>query len=296
MSDPHLHHFGGTEESVMGIKAKIQVGDLSKNTVANYVNSFGTVIRQKELEELVQVAINTATAQENKDLRAKVEEQESKAKEFKLETDKIKARNLVNHIEAICDVCAHLKGEDGCPNCIAKERDDLRAKVEELERNRDAEIEGIRTLRMEIGAKENEGIRAAVKRICYELQGALLDLLSTKQCYVKSLEKLTEAKQQLLASELARGKMREALIICRNRIAEHDGCSRYQIGDSCIIENTDKIVSTSTQSDVVQVLREAVSFIEGHSHTSGCKKARDYKLECTCGRNDALAKLKNLGI
>lgn len=37
--------------------------------------------------------------------------------------------------------------------------------------------------------------------------------------------------------------LQASLLECRNRLAAHDGCSRYQIGDNCIIERADKQLS-----------------------------------------------------
>ncbi len=48
------------------------------------------------------------------------------------------ARHLLHHIESICEECAHMKGEDGCPNCIAKDRDSIRdALQEQTDRHRE---------------------------------------------------------------------------------------------------------------------------------------------------------------
>lgn len=37
---------------------------------------------------------------------------------YVLQLEAANARHVINHIENICKMCGHTKGEDGCPNCL----------------------------------------------------------------------------------------------------------------------------------------------------------------------------------
>lgn len=81
-----------------------------------------------------------------------------------------------------------------------------------------------------------------------------------------------------------------SLLECRNRIAEHDGCSRYQMGDSCIIERADKLLFPSTTpneggSMIFQLTESIMNGTVTMSTTSLGVKAKNF--------NAAILKLKN---
>lgn len=50
------------------------------------------------------------------------------------------ARHVLNHIENICEVCGHTKTEDGCANCIRKERDDQWVRKEKYDKLREQKV------------------------------------------------------------------------------------------------------------------------------------------------------------